>query len=207
MHLKIPPNSCRYNKKFNVSQSGVECAFFFFSMIRQFLFRKENTARVVETSADWNQRVVRERERRESGEIRWTETETTADLWGVSAFTLPPSPGRVDILEDLSRSLSFSLFPDDVSIILHTHTHTHTHNIHIHTSGLLVARADLPDRFNSPCATGQEERKRVGCGSPLEYRDSRLSVTRSSSSASDKSPSFHFRCNARGKLEFYAARI
>lgn len=92
----------------------------------------------------------------------------------------------------------FLFFPDDVSIIPYTHTH-------IHASGLLVARANLPDRFNSPCATGQEERKRVGCGSPLEYRDSRLSVTRSSSSASDKSPSFHFRCNARGKLEFYAA--
>ena len=100
----------------------------------------------------------------------------------------------------------FLFFPTTCQLS-YTHTHTHTHNINIHTSGLLVARADLPDRFNSPCATGQEERKRVGCGSPLEYRDSRLSVTRSSSSASDKSPSFHFRCNARGKLEFYAARI
>ena len=182
--------------------------FFFFSMIRQFLFRKENTARVVETSADWNQRVVRERERRESGEIRWTETETTADLWGVTrvhaaAFTWKSGhPWR-----PLSLPFFFSFSRRRVNYPTHTHTHTHTHNIHIHTSGLLVARADLPDRFNSPCATGQEERKRVGCGSPLEYRDSRLSVTRSSSSASDKSPSFHFRCNARGKLEFYAARI
>lgn len=47
--------------------------------------------------------------------IRWNSVNRDRNhRWFVgryAAFSLPPSPGRVDILEDLSRSLSFSLFP------------------------------------------------------------------------------------------------
>lgn len=86
----------------------------------------------------------------------------------------------------LKTSLAPFLFLFFLTTCQLSYTYSHTC---IHTNRLLVVRANLPDRFNSPCATGQEERKRVRCGSPLlEYRDSRLSITHSSSSASDNSP-------------------